>query len=55
VQVLIAAMLTRMLKSHSSAHQRRTLNRRFRRNEEARLYHWRRHKRFPPRRFEQRA
>jgi hypothetical protein len=31
---------------------RRTVNRRLRRNEEARLYHWRRRNRLPPRRLD---
>jgi hypothetical protein len=31
------------------------VNRRLRRNEEARFYHWQRRKRLPPRRFDQRA
>ena len=34
---------------------RRTMSRRLRRNEEARLYHWLRRKRLPPQRLEQRT
>ena len=34
---------------------RRTMNRRLRRNETARLYHWRSRNRLPPRRFDQRS
>jgi hypothetical protein len=34
---------------------RHRMNRRLRRNEEARLYHWRQRKRLPPRRFNQRT
>jgi hypothetical protein len=54
VQVLIAGLLSRLLHSHSHAHIRRTMMRRLRRNEEARLYHWRQRNRLPPRRFNQR-
>jgi hypothetical protein len=32
----------------------RTASRRLKRNEEARLYHWRQRNRLPPRRFDQR-
>lgn len=55
VQVLLAGVLNRMLNSKSPGHMHRTANRRLRRNEEARLYHWHRLNRLPPRRFEQRT
>jgi SRSO17 transposase len=55
VRVLLAGVLNRMLKSKSSTHLRCTANRRLRRNEEARLYHWHRRNRLPSRRFHQRA
>ena len=55
VRVLIAGLLNRVLKVHQAERIRRTVNRRLKRNEEARLYHWRRRKRLPPRRFDQRA
>jgi hypothetical protein len=48
-------LLNQRLKYHRPGHARRTMNRRLRRNEEARLYHWRRRNRLPPRRFEQRT
>lgn len=53
--MLIAGLLNRALKVHTSARMRRTATRRLRRNEEARLYHWRQRKCLPPRRFEQRT
>jgi hypothetical protein len=53
-RVLIAGVLNRMLRVYRDGHIRRTANRRLRRNEEARLYRWRRHNRLPPRRFNQR-
>jgi hypothetical protein len=52
VQKMIAHLLNGMLKCDASARIRRTMHRRLKRNEEARFYHWRRHKRLPPRRFE---
>jgi nitrate reductase cytochrome c-type subunit len=52
---LLARMLNRCLNCHSPEYARRTTNRRLRRNEEARLYHWRKRNRLPPRRFEQRT
>ena len=55
VRVLIAGLLNRLLKVHQAERIRRTVNRRLKRNEEARLYHWRRRKRLPPRRFDQRT
>jgi hypothetical protein len=48
-------VLNRSLGCHRAAYIRRNINRRLRRNEEARFYHWKRHKRLPPRRFEQRT
>jgi hypothetical protein len=53
VQGMIAELLHSLLKCDRPARIRRRMNRRLRRNEEARLYHWRQHKRLPPRRFEQ--
>ena len=55
VRGLIAGLLNRMLECDRPARVRRTMNRRLRRNEEARLYHWRRRNRLPPRRFDQRT
>jgi hypothetical protein len=55
VRVLIAGLLDRALKVHTQTRMLRTANRRLRRNEEARLYHWRQRKRVPPRRFDQRT
>jgi hypothetical protein len=52
---LLAGLLNQRLHSLRPTHLRRTMNRRLRRNEEARLYHWRQRKRLPPRRFEQRT
>jgi hypothetical protein len=50
---MIAELLHRLLECDRPARIRRRMNRRLRRNEEARLYHWRQHKRLPPLRFEQ--
>jgi hypothetical protein len=55
VRLLIAGLLNRLLHCQRPAQLRRNLNRRLQRNEEARLYHWRRHNRLPPRRFNQRT
>ena len=55
LRVLLAGVLNRMLGCQRPTHIRRTTNRRLRRNEEARLYHWRQRKRLPPRRFDQRT
>ena len=55
VRVLLAGLLNCRLDCHRPEHKRRTMNRRLRRNEEARLYHWKKRKRLPPRRFEQRT
>jgi len=55
VRVMMAGLLNRALKVHSPARMCHTASRRLRRNEEARLYHWRRRKRLPPRRFDQRT
>jgi hypothetical protein len=55
VQAMIAELLHCLLECDRPARIRRRMNRRLRRNEEARLYHWRQHKRLPPRRFEQHA
>ncbi len=55
VRVLIAGILSRALGCYRAAYRRRTVNRWLRRNEEARLYHWRQRNRLPPRRFEQRT
>ena len=55
VRLLIAGLLNQLLKSQSPTRSRRTMKRRLRRNEEARLYHWRQRNRLPPRRFEQLA
>jgi len=55
LRVMIAGLLDRMLKVHSQTRITRTANRRLKRNEEARLYHWRRRKRLPPLRFDQRT
>jgi hypothetical protein len=55
VRVLIAGLINRLLNSQRAAHIRRTVQRRLRRNEEARLYHWRQRNRLPPRRFNQRT
>jgi hypothetical protein len=54
VQKMIAQLLNGILKCDCPARIRRTMNRRLRRIEEARLYHRRCHKRLPPRRFETR-
>ena len=54
VQGLIAMMLIAALGCHRPTRMRRTANLRLRRNEEARLYHWRSRNRLPPRRFDQR-
>jgi SRSO17 transposase len=54
VRRLIAGVLNRLLGCHRAVHIRRNTNRRLRRNEEARLYHWKRRHRLPSRRFEQR-
>ena len=54
LRALIAGVLNRHLGCYRIAHIRRTATRRLRRNEEARLYHWKRRNRLPPRRFEQR-
>jgi hypothetical protein len=58
VRLLIAGLLNQVLQSHRQSHRpmhfRRTLQRRLRRNEEARLYHWQQRNRLPPRRVEQR-
>jgi hypothetical protein len=50
---MIAGLLNRLVGRYRPARIRRTMNRRLRRTEEARLYHWRRHNRLPPRRFSQ--
>lgn len=42
VRVLIAGLLERVLAPHAPDRLRRNTNRRLRRNEEARLYHWHR-------------
>ena len=55
VRVLLAGLLVRQLGCQRPTRIRRTLNRRLRRNEEARFYHWQRRKRLPPRRFNQRS
>jgi hypothetical protein len=55
LRTLIAGVIERAPKAHSHERIRRNANRRLRRNEEARLYHWRRRKRLPPRHFDQRA
>jgi hypothetical protein len=55
VRLLLAGLLNRLLGCLRSTHIRRTANRRLRRNEEARLYHWRQRNRLPPRRFELRT
>jgi len=52
VATLIGKQLSRALGSHRAGHSRRTARRWLRRNEEARLYHWKRHNRLPPQRFE---
>ena len=48
-------MLGRMLKAESQTRIIRTANRRLKRNEEARLYHWRERNLLPPLRFDQRT
>jgi hypothetical protein len=53
--VLIAGLLHRLLDWDQPERISRKVNRRLRRNEEARFYHWQRRKRLPPRRFDQRA
>jgi hypothetical protein len=53
VRVLIAGILVRALGSYRAGHQRRTVQRRLRRNEQARFYHWKRRNCLSPRRFEQ--
>jgi len=55
VQAMIAGLLDRLLNCHGPERIRRNMNRRLKRNEEARLYHWRRRNRLPPQRFEQRT
>ncbi len=55
MRLLIAGVLSRRVGYHRPARIRRRMNRRLKRNEEARLYHWHRRKRLPPRRFNQRA
>jgi hypothetical protein len=52
---MIAGLLNRAVGCHRPARLRRTMNRRLKRNEEARLYHWRRRNRLSPRRFNQRS
>jgi hypothetical protein len=54
-RVLTAAVLNQALGSQRPARLRRTMNRRLERDEAARLYHWRRRNRLPPRRFDQRS
>jgi SRSO17 transposase len=54
-RVLIAGILDRALGTYRAGHKRRTVQRRLRRNEEARLYHWRSLNRLPPRRLELRT
>jgi hypothetical protein len=54
VQKMIGQLLNGMLKCDCRERILRRANRRLRRNEEARLYHWHRRKRLPPRRFERR-
>ncbi len=53
--MLIAGVLNYRLGCQRPTHIRRTVRRRLRRNEEARLYHWRQRNRLPPRRFHQRT
>jgi hypothetical protein len=53
VRLMIAGLLNRALSVHTPTRMTRTANRRLRRNEEARLYHWRQRNRLPPRRFDQ--
>jgi hypothetical protein len=55
VRGAIAALLHRLLDGAHPERVCRNMTRRLRRNEEARLYHWKRHKRLPPRRAEQRT
>jgi SRSO17 transposase len=55
VRQAIGRMLNRLLGCDRPSHVRRTMRRHLRRNEEARLYHWKRHNRLPPRRVEQRS
>jgi hypothetical protein len=55
LRVLIAGLINRALKVHTPTQMRRTADRRLKRNEEARLYHWRQRKRLPPLRFDQRT
>ena len=51
---MIAVILIGALGYHRPERVRRTTNLRLRRNEEARLYHWRSRNLLPPRRFDQR-
>ena len=55
VQAMIARLLDGLVKRNCPSRIRRTMARRLKRNEEARLYHWHRRKRLPPRRFNSRA
>ena len=55
LRVMIAGLLDRMLLVHSQTRITPTANRRLKRNEEARLSHWRQRKRLPPLRFDQRT
>ena len=51
VRVLIGAMLNRSWGCDRPSRVRRTTNRRLRRNEQARLYYWKKRNRLPPRRL----
>ncbi len=53
VRMLIAGLLNRKLKVHQQGWRLRTLNRRLKRNEEARFYHWKQRNCLAPRRLEQ--
>jgi hypothetical protein len=55
VAAILADLLDRRLKVNQEGRNLRRVNRRLKRNEEARLYHWRQRKRLPPRRFKQRT
>ena len=51
VRVMLAGLLNKLTGCQRAARIRRNMNRRLRRNEEARFYHWHRRKRLPPRRL----
>jgi hypothetical protein len=55
VQEMIGQLLNGILKCDSRSRIRRRMERRLKRTEKARLYHWKRRNRLPPRRFNRRS